>query len=96
MENSPLKTLMDMMDARPEIAARVEEIGYDNLEELAAYACTLGLTISVVELAQQRNALLTSNRELADADIDDVAGGFLFHVWCEAHNRKNCTICASL
>ena len=78
MENTDIKTFMEMAEQRADIAAKIEEIGYDNLDGLASYASTLGLTVTAEKLAQLRDSMLTNNRELDDAELDAVAGGFLF------------------
>lgn len=78
MQSSDVKKFMELAEERPDVAEKIEAIGYDDLDALAAYATSLGLAVTADDLARERDSTLSSKRELDDAELDAVVGGFLF------------------
>ncbi len=76
MEN--LNRFMKMAEEDDAVAARVEEIGYENIPGLTAYAQELGLSVETGDFEQMKERLLSERRELGDEELGAVAGGFLF------------------
>jgi len=76
MEN--LNRLMKMAEEDAVVAARVEGIGYEDIPGLIAYAQELGLNIEAGDFEQMKERLLSERRELGDAELGAIAGGWLF------------------
>jgi predicted ribosomally synthesized peptide with nif11-like leader len=78
MSTEDLQRFMKMAEEDAAVASKVEGIGYEDIPGLIAYAQELGLSVETEDFDQMKERLLSERRELGDAELGAVAGGWLF------------------
>ena len=65
-----------------EVRKKAREIGFDNLEGVAAYGKELGLDFSVDDMKAMADEIGVTDQELSEEELEKVAGGIFSATAC--------------
>ena len=73
-----MNAFMRLVENDAEVARKVEDIGYDNIDGLLTYARELRLDIDQKDFEAAKKEALKATRKLSGDKLDSVSGGWFF------------------